>query len=107
MTTTPDKQYSVGEGSLILEAQQMILSFLVEICGAILHEIPLDAMTDPQYPIMPAPKLKEENESAGFESLEVLAQEAPYRLPAHLDMGRMVSLLSARVSDAKDHSWSL
>lgn len=107
LTTTPEKQYSVGEGALILETQKMILSFLVDTCGAILHEIAPGAMTDPQYPILPEPKLKEESESAGFESLEVLAHEAPYRLPTHLDTGRMVSLLSARASDAKGHLWSL
>ncbi|KAM7182847.1 hypothetical protein V8F33_013973 [Rhypophila sp. PSN 637] len=106
-TTTPEKQYSVGEGALILESQQMILSFLVDTCRAILHEIPPDKMTGPEYPILPESKLKEESESTGFESLTVMAQEAPYRLPAHLDTARMISLLSARSQAAKDHMWSL
>lgn len=106
-TTTPHMQYTVGEGTLILEAQALILSFLVETCKAILHEIPLNMMTDPQYPILPEPKIKEESESSGFKSLAVLAQEAPYRLPMHLDTSRMVSLLTARAQEAKDHLWSL
>ncbi|KAK4212283.1 hypothetical protein QBC37DRAFT_465960 [Rhypophila decipiens] len=107
LTTTPEKQYSVGEGALILESQQMILAFLVDTCRAILLEIAPDKMTGPECPILPEPKLKEESESAGFESLTVMAQEAPYRLPAHLDTARMISLLSARTQAAKDHLWSL
>ncbi|KAK4445232.1 hypothetical protein QBC34DRAFT_497673 [Podospora aff. communis PSN243] len=106
-TTTPEKQYSVGEGLLILEAQQRILSFLADTCTAILHEIPPDALTGPQYPILPEPKVKDESESDGYQSLEVLAQAAPYCLPTHFDTNRLVSLLSARASDAKDHLWSL
>jgi hypothetical protein len=106
-TTTPEKQYSVGEGYLILQTQQKILDFLMNVCRAILHEIPPDAMTGPQFPIQPDPKLKEESQSTGFESLELMALEAPYRLPARLDMDRVVSVLAARASEAKDHLWSL
>lgn len=39
--------------------------------------------------------------------MAVMAAEAPYRLPARLDLARIQSLLSARASAAEDHLWSL
>lgn len=45
--------------------------------------------------------------SVGFESLGVMAAEAPYRVPAKLDLSRVESLLTARASAAEDHLWAL
>ncbi|KAH7124217.1 hypothetical protein EDB81DRAFT_812100 [Dactylonectria macrodidyma] len=101
------KQYIPGEGLVILQAQERLLGFLVECCQELLHDIPADIMTSDSFPIQPAPPMKSESESLGFESLAVMAAEAPYRLPAQLDLGRIESLLGARASAAEDHLWTL
>lgn len=100
-------QYQPGEGLLILEAQDRLLSFLVDCCKEILHEISSTDLLSSEYPVQPEPPSKSENGVAGFDSLAVMAAEAPYRLPAHLNFGRIVSLLAARESAAEDHLWSL
>ncbi|PNY25651.1 Uncharacterized protein TCAP_04410 [Tolypocladium capitatum] len=101
------KQFLPGEGLLILEAQQRTLKFLVKCCELILHDIPPDTLTADAFPLQPEPYLKSEKETDGFESLAVMAAEAPYRLPAHLDLDRIESLLRAKVSAAEDHVWAL
>ena len=104
---TTRKQFLPGEGLLILEAQERLLSFLVSCCRRIMHEIPEDAITGDAFPIKPEPQLKTKAETAGFDSMALMAAEAPYRLPARLDLARVQSLLSARASAAEDHMWSL
>ncbi|KAK7750173.1 hypothetical protein SLS62_007924 [Diatrype stigma] len=101
------KQCLPGEGLIILEAQERLLKFLVDVCQQILHEIPSDQLTADTYPIQPEPQLKSDAETNGFDSLAVMAAEAPYRLPAKLDMTRIESVLSARQSAAADHLWAL
>ena len=102
------KQFLPGEGLLILEAQERLYEFLVAVCEEILHEIPQDALTDPKlYPSLPPPQLKSETEVTGFESLAVMSAEAPYRLPAKLDLTRIRSLLEARRAAAEDHLWTM
>ncbi|OAA59576.1 hypothetical protein SPI_05774 [Niveomyces insectorum RCEF 264] len=96
-----------GEGLLILEAQERLLAFLVACCQQTLHEIEPAQLVGDAYPVQPEPQLKTEADIAGFDSLAVLAAEAPYRLPAKLDLGRIVSLLDARASAAADHVWAL
>lgn len=39
--------------------------------------------------------------------MAVMSTEGPYRLPAHLDLGRIESLLRAKVSEAEEHLWAL
>lgn len=101
------KQFLPGEGLLILKAQQRLLGFLVQCCRLILHDIPHAEMTSDKFPILPEPQLKTEAEVDGFESLAVMAAEAPYRVPQRLDLGRVRSLLEARASAAEDHLWAL
>lgn len=101
------KQFLPEEGFTILEVQERLLSFLVECCYQILHDIPKDIMTSDKYPITPQPQLTTEAETTGFDSLAVLMAEAPYRAPAQLDLERIEALLSARRSAAEDHVWSL
>ena len=104
---TSQKQFIPGEGLLILEAQEKLLKFLVNCCQQILHEIPIENLSADTFPIQPEPYLKTEKESSGFDSLVVMASEAPYRLPAKLDIGRIVAVLGARVSAAEDHLWDM
>ncbi|KAM5354070.1 hypothetical protein ACJ41O_000720 [Fusarium nematophilum] len=101
------KQFLPGEGLLVLEAQERLMTFLVDCCQAILHEIPKDAMTSSRYPIQPEPHLRTERETSGFDSLALMAAEAPYRVPAKLDLGRVEALLTAKASAQEDHLWAL
>ncbi|KAM0487345.1 hypothetical protein ACHAP7_001857 [Fusarium lateritium] len=101
------KQFLPGEGLLILEAQACLMSFLVDCCRQILHEIPYESITSDVYPVQPEPQLKTDSDASGFPSLAIMAAEAPYRLPATLDFNRLTSLLEARKLAAEDHVWSL
>ncbi|KAF2143937.1 uncharacterized protein K452DRAFT_285979 [Aplosporella prunicola CBS 121167] len=95
-----------GHGLIILEMQERIYSFLINCCQQILHEIPPESMTKPEYPIQPEPPSVSENET-GYPSLAVIANEAPYRLPADLDLVALEGLLSAKISATEDHIWAL
>lgn len=101
------KQISPGEGLLILEAQERLLAFLVDSCRQILHDITETEMFSDRFPVVSEPSLKMETEVNGFDSLAIMAAEAPYRVPAKLDFDRLILLLSARVSAAEDHMWAL
>ncbi|KAK4110152.1 hypothetical protein N656DRAFT_838666 [Canariomyces notabilis] len=101
------KQFLPGDGLLVLETQERILRFLLDFVRVILHDIPEDRLTSETYPVQPELHLKTEVEANGFESLVVMAAEAPYRLPSRIDFKRMELLLEARVSAAKDHIWAL
>ncbi|KAB5518728.1 hypothetical protein GE09DRAFT_1294017 [Coniochaeta sp. 2T2.1] len=93
---TSRKQCLPGEGLLILEAQDRLLQFLVECCRLILHDIPADRLA-----------AEAAEAAAGFASLAVMAEEAPYRVPQNLDLARIEGLLAARKADAEDHVWAL
>ncbi|RYO96355.1 hypothetical protein DL764_007491 [Monosporascus ibericus] len=101
------KQFLPGEGLLVLEAQEKLMHFLVTCCQHILHEIPADNLTADTFPVQPEPLLRTGKEPNGFDSLVVMAAEAPYRLPARLDLGRIESVLGARLSAAEDHLWAV
>lgn len=101
------KQFLPGEGLLVLEIQERILKFLLAFCKAVLRDIPVEALKSDTYQIQPEPHLKTEIETNGFDSLAVMAAEAPYRLPARIDFARIDLLLEAKVSAAKDHIWAL
>ncbi|PWY69622.1 hypothetical protein BO94DRAFT_628459 [Aspergillus sclerotioniger CBS 115572] len=92
---------------LQLDAQGRLLTFLVQCSREILRDIPEPSLSSDTFPILPEPQLKPESEISGFESLSVMAAEAPYRVPAQLDLGRIASLLTARASAAEDHLWAL
>ncbi|KAI9368491.1 hypothetical protein BJX61DRAFT_550398 [Aspergillus egyptiacus] len=94
-------------GLLVMEAQARLLAILVQCCRVILHDIPESSLTSDSFPILPEPQLKADCEISGFQSLRVMAAEAPYRVPAELDLSRIESLLSARTSAAEDHLWAL
>lgn len=70
------KQFLPGEGLLILEAQERLLSFLVHCCKQVLHEIPEETLTGDAFPIKPQPQFRTEAEVNGYDSLAVMAAEA-------------------------------
>ena len=94
-----------GEGLLILEQQQKILAFLVECSESILHDIPPTSIFDDEFSIKP--DLGPIIDGAEYPTLATLATEAPYRLPAQLDLSKLKSLIAARRSDAENHIWAL
>ncbi|KAF7553797.1 hypothetical protein G7Z17_g3396 [Cylindrodendrum hubeiense] len=101
------KEFIPGECLLILELQERLMGFLVECCQELLHDIPEERLISDDFPVQTEPRIKSESDSSGFESLAVLAAEAPYRVPAQLDLGRIELLLGARTSAAEDQLWTL
>jgi hypothetical protein len=102
-----EHEFEPGEGLLVPEIQERLYSFLVDCCKEILHDYPADSWTSDAFPIQPEPKMKSGAELTGFESLAVMAAEAPYRVPAQLDLGKIISLLTARTAAAEDRLWAL
>lgn len=43
----------------------------------------------------------------GLTSLAASVAEAPYRVPAELNLQRLESIIQAKLSDAEDHVWTL
>ncbi|KAJ4300156.1 hypothetical protein N0V88_002825 [Collariella sp. IMI 366227] len=101
------KQFLPGEALDILEAQDRVLKFLVHCCKQILRDIPADELLGEKYPIQPEPMLNSGVEPGGFDSLAVMAEEAPYRPPGRLDFAHIESLLAARTAASEDHLWAL
>lgn len=101
------KQISPGEGLLILEAQDKLIGFLVSCCKQILQDIHAAELFSDRFPLVDEPRLKADTEVNGFNSLAIMAAEAPYRIPAKLEFDRLISIFSARASAAKDHLWAL
>ncbi|GAP89947.2 hypothetical protein SAMD00023353_4400550 [Rosellinia necatrix] len=101
------QQYFPGEGLLVLEAQERLLGFLVSCCKQILSDIPYEHLLAPNFTAQPEPQLKTEKESTGFDSLVVMATEAPYRPPSQLDLARIELVLGGRLAAAEDHLWAL
>ncbi|KAK4035201.1 hypothetical protein C8A01DRAFT_48531 [Parachaetomium inaequale] len=101
------KQFMAGEGLLVLEIQERLLAFLVGCCREILHDIPTASLVSNEFPIQPEPAITPSREAVGFESLSVMAAEAPYRVPAELNLAKIESLLAARAGAAEDQLWAL
>jgi hypothetical protein len=95
-----------GQGLTILEIQQRILGFLVKCCQLILHDLSPDSLTDDQTPIRPEPPAIV-GDPAEWPTLASIAAEAPYRVPANLDFGRLKAVIAAKRSAAEDHIWGL
>jgi hypothetical protein len=88
---------------LVPEAQERVLSFLVECVKLILHDFSEDAiLQSPVQPLMIFSKTV-----AGYASLATVAAEAPYQKPDSLDFARIASLLAAKYDHIADHIWSL
>lgn len=97
--------YNPGDGLLILEAQQRILSFLIDCCRQILRGLSVGEKIMCCSSNQPEPPNLSEWEP---ESL-VLGQTAaaPYRLPPKADFDLIESMLSGALSAAIDHIWML
>jgi len=95
-----------ARGSLVLEAQERVLSFLVRCAKLVMHEYAMDTNAIVRCPSQPPP-LPSSGKDTGFASLETVAAEAPYKKPAELNFSKIATLLAAKRDDAADHLWSL
>lgn len=95
-----------GFGLAVLEIQERLFRFLVLACQHVMHDIPADQLISNQYAIQPRLDLTAQTIDS-FTSLSVMRDEAPYRLPACLDLARLEALFAARLARAEDHIWAL
>lgn len=93
----------VDHGIQILSIQYGILNFLVRCCREI---IPEKIKTGIEFVPQPQPPHLSDNLDA-CSSLDIVAREAPYRLPAKVDFQWMRTLVSAKRNQAVDHVWAL
>jgi len=89
-----------GQGLMILENQQKLLSFLLACCYSILRGMEPSSMVN-EAPTKPEPPPL--SDSGEYPTLAPIAAEAPYRLPARLDFNRLKALVNAKRSSVEDH----
>lgn len=91
----------------MLEIQQRILTFLVDCCKAILHDLSdQGTLTHHRYPVLPAfPTIM--IGPTEYPSTTMMATEMQYRVPAKIDFQRLRALVAAKKSHAEDHIWML
>jgi hypothetical protein len=86
------------KGLMVLEIQERIMSFLVQFCLVLLNDLTTsfthNALTRP----IPAADKSKRN---------VIAAEAPYRLPGGSDFKRLAKLILASRNFAEDHAYAL
>ncbi|KAJ4330045.1 hypothetical protein N0V87_010349 [Didymella glomerata] len=90
-----------GHGLQALEIQQRIWTFLVTWSTSLLQDLPSQTEGDVLVNPGPPPTLGD------ITSLQTIALEAPYRIPAHLDFARLKAIASAERNARKDHLWAL
>jgi hypothetical protein len=80
---------SPGHGLKALEIQQRLWEFLLAWSLSLLHDI--------EFPIMAeiSPNPGPPSSMVDVTSLQIAALEAPYRIPAHLDLARLEAIASA------------
>ncbi|KIW50613.1 hypothetical protein PV05_09405 [Exophiala xenobiotica] len=98
--------FGIGEGLLILEVQRKIYEFLLDCCGKIFSDVPWNELLSMQLPQQPEPEPIETND-ASYVNLASAVAEAPFRVPATLDTGRLLQLIEAKRAAAEDHAWSI
>lgn len=91
-----------GQGLIVLEIQQRVFHYLVDYCERIMYDIPADHLASDRYPIQPLVKPAKETVNS-FDSLVIMAAEAPYRLPANMGLVRLESLIAAKKGATGDH----
>ncbi|KAK1752697.1 hypothetical protein QBC47DRAFT_432351 [Echria macrotheca] len=98
------KQFSAGEGYMVLQIQDRLLEFLVTCCESMLRD---QMPTLQSQPVLRGPQLESEAEANGYTSRAVKAAEAAYRVPADCDFGaiRMETNRPLGLNE-KSRSWS-
>ena len=95
-----------GEGLLILEIQDRIYRFLVDCCKNILQDMTQTVQTGADAQPQPEPPSLL-NDELGLTSQAASAAEAPYRLPAELNLDNLESIIQAKLLETEDHLWAL
>jgi hypothetical protein len=90
-----------GHGLHALEIQQRIWAFLVTWSRSLLQDVPSPTQGDVLLNPGPPPTLGD------ITSLKMIALEAPYRIPAHLNFARLKAIASAERNAREDHLWAL
>ncbi|KAI1616064.1 hypothetical protein EDD37DRAFT_102500 [Exophiala viscosa] len=93
-------------GFLVLQTQEKLLKFLLECCYRILHDIPHDALINPNVPVQAEPEAITVTETSYFQ-LSAVVVESLYRAPKELDTMRLLKLIEARKAQATDHVWDM
>ncbi|KAI1415065.1 hypothetical protein F5Y13DRAFT_187750 [Hypoxylon sp. FL1857] len=100
---------SPGEGLWLLEIQDRLYQFLLDICKIILHDMDLGDEHLQALPIIEEPPLPTDNHNgdAATTSLMITRYEAAYHIPSKLDVRKIKSLIDAKLSQAEDRLWAL
>ncbi|KAK8039152.1 hypothetical protein PG993_007563 [Apiospora rasikravindrae] len=98
--------YPVGEGVLLMQVQARTYNFLVEMCKTLLHDKDPNDLIGSHIPIVSRPP-EDSTTLTSTGSLKAAAVRAPYRVPAEMDMGRMIAMVSAKVEVAEEHFHSM
>lgn len=98
--------FNPGTGLEMLKIQQETYRFLVRCCQILMQDLSLTELTSASISVAPAPPPISLDDSQ-FLSVQAMAAEGAYRVPSHLDFKRLHSIISANVSRAEDHIWSL
>lgn len=94
-----------ADGLEILEIQEKVMGFLVDICKCILKDKG-DDLTDEAHPTLDRlPPLKLED--SDWRSIPVLALNAPYTAPGSVELDRLKDFVGARLLEAQDHILAL
>ncbi|TVY91154.1 hypothetical protein LAWI1_G003284 [Lachnellula willkommii] len=106
------RQFTPGDGLRVLELQEKVYPFLVKCCELILHDlVESGSLYDDQFPIVQADAAASQTDSSTITeilpSLASISAEAPYRLPANLNLDRLSGIFAARLSAAEDHLWQM
>lgn len=101
---------SPGEGLLVLEIQQRLYRFLVNICQIILYDHQVEdhgrLLAQPVVPEPSLPTANSPNPDMGT-SLMITRYESAYHLPAKLDVRRLQLLVESKLAEAEDTLWAL
>lgn len=105
---TSGVHYALDTGLLVLEAEQRMLSFLLDCCRAILHDV-LRQDHDPATENPDQLQTFSIDDSSDNEplTLALVAKESSYRDPSHISLETVTTVLAARESAAADHLWML
>ena len=95
-----------GEGLLILEIQDRVYKLLTDCCKEILRDMTEAVQVGSDVSLQPEPPSMTSSD-LGLGSIASSSAEAPYRVPAELNLERLESIIEAKLLSAQDHLWSL
>lgn len=116
------RQFTPGDGLRAFQVQQRVYPFLIKCCELILHgfakagtlykapsnlENNSDATSGMANLNLTSESAPTVGESGILPTLANITAEAPYRLPAVLDLNRIRSIIERKREAADDHFWTL